>query len=121
MMASTDSSPGIAACSECSGKGKPPITEGQATAQAGVQVVNVKIENGTYVPNKITAKAGMPVQVVFTGPAKDCVGKPKFGSLNKQIDIRKTGTGTIDLGTLSAGTYTFSCGMGANEGSVIVE
>jgi hypothetical protein len=67
----------------------------------------------------ITLKAGMPTKVVFTGRTRDCVGKPKFGSLNKQTDIRKTGSGTMDLGPLRPGTYRFTCGMDVNEGSIV--
>jgi plastocyanin domain-containing protein len=121
MMGSTDANPDVPPCYQCSGKGKPPVTEGTATVQNGAQVVNIRIENGYYVPSKITVKAGMPTTAIFTGKAKDCVGKPKFGSLSKQIDIRNTGTGTIDLGSLSAGSYTFSCGMGANQGSIVAQ
>lgn len=121
MMASNDASPDIPPCYECSGKGKAPVVEGSATMHGATQVVNVSIQNGCYVPNKIAAKAGVPVRVVFTGKTKDCVGKPKFGLLNKQIDIRTTGTGAIDLGVLTAGSYEFSCGMGATGGSIIVQ
>ena len=121
MMSGANTDPSVPSCYECSGKGKPPITEGTANTEDGVQVVNVRVVNGYYSPNKITVKAGTPVKVIFTGKTKDCVGKPKFGSLGKQVDIRKTGTGTIDLGPLSAGTYTFSCGMDVNQGTITAQ
>jgi hypothetical protein len=122
MMAPTaNTDPSVPSCYQCSGKGKPPVTKGVGTVDGGTQTVNIKIESGYYAPNIITVKAAVPTKVVFTGKTKDCVGKPKFGSLNKQIDIRKTGAGTIDLGSLSPGTYKFTCGMGANEGSIIAE
>jgi plastocyanin len=119
MSASADTSPGIPACYECSGKGKPPVVGGGAAIENGAQVVSIKIENGYYSPNRISVKAGMPVKVVFTGKTKDCAGKPKFASLKKQIDIRSSGSGTIDLGALAAGTYQFTCGMGADAGMIV--
>ena len=121
MMSTKDTSPGIDPCYGCSGKGTPPVVEGKATIENGKQVVRVKIVNGYYSTNRITAQAGMPIKVVFTGKAKDCIGKPKFGSLGKQIDIRQTGRGTIDLGTLSPGNYRFTCGMGGTPGSISVQ
>jgi hypothetical protein len=121
MMGGANTDPSVPSCYECSKKRKPPVTEGTSTVENGMQVVNIKVVNGYYVPNKVIVRAGMPTKVVFSGKTKDCVGKPKFGSLNKQVDIRKTGSGTIDLGSLSAGTYTFTCGMDVNEGSIIAQ
>jgi plastocyanin len=121
MMSGVGTDPSVPSCYECSGKGKPPVTKGTATMQDGVQVVNVRVVNGYYSPNKITVTAGTPVKVTFAGKTKDCVGKPKFGSLGKQVDIRKTGTGTIDLGPLDPGTYTFSCGMDVNQGTITAQ
>lgn len=118
--ASADTSPGIPSCYECSGKGTPPVVEGKATIQNGTQVVSITVVNGYYSPNRITVTMGMPVKVVFTGKTKDCAGKPKFASLGKQIDIRSTGSGSIDLGTLASGSYRFTCGMGANAGMIVV-
>ena len=119
MSGSADTAPGIPACYECSGEGTPPVVEGRAMIENGAQVVRIKIVNGYYSPNKVSVKAGMALKVVFTGRTKDCAGKPKFASLNKQIDIRLTGSGTIDLGTLAAGTYRFTCGMGADAGTIV--
>jgi plastocyanin domain-containing protein len=94
---------------------------GKATVVDGVQIVNIAIKDGVYSPNKVTVKAGVPVTVTFAGPAKDCVGKPKFAALNKQVDIRSAGTGTMELGSLTAGVYAFTCGMGANAGSITAQ
>ena len=121
MGATADTSSDVAPCYECSGKGTPPVVVGKARVVGGTQIVSIKIVDGYYSPNKVTVKAGAPVTVVFTGKAKDCVGKPKFASLSKQVDIRSTGTGTIDLGSLTAGTYVFTCGMGVNAGSITAE
>ena len=108
-------------CAECGGLGAPKATAGEAITQNGVQMVSIAIAGGYYVPNRITAKAGVPIRVVFTGNAKGCVAKPKFTSLGKSGDVTGIGTTTIDLGALDAGTYEFSCAMGANKGTVTVQ
>jgi plastocyanin len=108
-------------CAVCGGLGEPTEALGTATMDNGTQVVSIKIVGGYYVPNKVTVKAGMPVKVVFSGFAKGCVAKPTFKSLGKATDVTATGIGTIELGALTAGTYGFTCSMGANPGSIVVQ
>ena len=108
-------------CVECSKKGMPKQVVGAATVQGTTQVINISLAGGSYVPNKITAKAGLPIQVVFAGKAKGCLGMPKFSSLNKKADFTMSGTATIDLGTLKPGVYKFTCGMGMNAGTITVQ
>jgi hypothetical protein len=108
-------------CAVCGGLGEPTEALGTATVENGTQVVSIAIVGGYYVPNKVTVKAGMPVKVVFSGSAKGCVAKPTFKSLGKATDVTASGTGTIELGTLTAGTYGWTCGMGANPGSIVVQ
>jgi plastocyanin domain-containing protein len=112
---------GVQVCAECSGKGMPAKVEGAATVVDGVQVVDVAIVNGTYAPNVITARAGMPIRVVFTGKAEKCLAKPTFKSLGKNGDVTGTGRATIDLGSLAPGVYEFTCSMGMNAGTITVE
>ena len=119
--ASATADPSVQTCGECGGKGKPKTIVGAAEVKDGVQVVSIAIQGGYYVPNTITVKAGMPVQVVFTGKAKGCVAQPKFSSLGKSGDVTATGASTVDLGTLQSGTYKFTCKMGANAGSIIAK
>lgn len=101
--------------------GAPAVEKGTATEADGVQVVNVTLKDGYYSPNEITIKAGVPAKLVFAGDAKDCSGKPKIAALNMQADFTKTGEATMDLGTLSPGTYELTCGMGSAGGSLIVQ
>jgi hypothetical protein len=89
-------------CAACGGMGDPKEAVGAATVENGTQVVTVAIVDGYYKPNKVTVKADMPVRVVFTGSAKGCVAKPKFSALSKSTDVTASGSGTIELGTLSA-------------------
>ena len=107
-------------CPMCA-KGAPVVEQGTATADNGVQVVNVTLKDGYYSPNEITITAGMPAKLVFTGEAKDCSGKPKIADLSQQVDFTKTGEATMDLGSVKAGTYKITCGMGSAGGDLIVQ
>jgi plastocyanin len=119
--ATATSSAGIQMCGECGGLGAAKETTGEAMVLSGVQTVSIAIVDGYYVPNRITAKAGVATKVVFTGSAKGCVAKPKFGSLGKSGDLTGTGSTTIDLGVLAAGSYDFTCAMGANKGTIVFQ
>ncbi len=111
----------VQVCAVCSGKGMPAKFEGTATVKSGVQVIEVALVNGTYAPNVITAQAGIPTQVVFTGKAKGCLAKPTFKSLGKSADLTATGMATIDLGSLKPGVYKFTCAMGMNAATITVQ
>lgn len=111
----------VQTCYECDTKKMPAMTEGKPVIENGVQVVNIAIEGGTYVPNTVAVKAGMPVKVVFTGKAKGCLAKPMFKDLGKKLDLTTSGAGTIDLGAVKAGTYKFTCGMGMNAGMITAQ
>lgn len=125
--ASTPATGGVAAasdvqtCLECGTKKMPAKVAGEPSVQGGIQHVSVAIVDGRYYPNTITASSSMPIQVLFAGKAKGCLAKPKFGSLNKSVDITTSGAGTIDLGTRKPGVYEFSCGMGMNKGTITVQ
>jgi hypothetical protein len=113
--------PSVQTCGTCDGKGMAKMTSGASVIKDGVQVVAIQIINGYYVPNKITAKAGMPLQETFTGKSKGCVSKPMFKSLGKKADLSTTGAASLDLGTLRPGVYKFTCAMGMNAGSITVQ
>jgi plastocyanin domain-containing protein len=119
-MASDTNSQG---CSACTTGKEPAPAEGTVETVSGNQVATVGIVDGYYTPNRFVAKSGVPVQVVFKvegKPAKACVSKPQFKSLGKSTSLTE-GTKTLDLGVLSPGTYEFTCGMGANKGTITVE
>lgn len=111
----------VQTCLECDTKKMPAMVEGKPVIENGVQVVNIAIQGGTYVPNVVAVKAGMPVKVVFTGKAKGCLAKPMFKALGKKLDLTTTGAGTIDLGAVKAGKYKFTCGMGMNAGTITAQ
>lgn len=106
-------------CGDCSDAARPETATVSATIDGDVQVVTIRLENGYYRPNAITAKAGIPIQVRFEGTAMGCVAHPTFKSLNKKADMTK-GSTTLDLGSLKAGKYDFSCAMDVNPGTLTV-
>lgn len=109
------------ACALCASKGNVPSVNGTVRVVDGVQVVEIGVKDNAYDPNTFTAKVGMPIKVVFAGEARNCLAKPTFPRLNKSVNIGDTGSGTIDLGALAAGTYELTCGMGSHGGQIIVQ
>jgi Cupredoxin-like domain len=110
-------------CTSCwVDKGAPaPAFAGQTRLEDGVQVLEVGLVGGYYRPNRFTVQAGVPVKVVFTGWAEDCLGQPEFPELGLKGDLSKTGQAVFPLGPLEPGTYTFTCAMGVNEGKITAE
>jgi hypothetical protein len=107
-------------CASCWGDGSPdPTVPGQAVMEDGVQVVKVGLVNGYYEPNEFTVEAGIPVTVVFTGRAEGCLAEPEFYELGVKGDM-SGGIATLALGPLKPGTYSFTCSMGVNEGTITV-
>jgi hypothetical protein len=110
-------------CSSCwRDKGAPTRgVLGVAQLVDGVQVLQVGLVDGYYRPNRFTVRAAVPVKVVFTGWAEDCLGHPEFPELGLKGDLSATGQAVFTLGALEQGTYTFTCAMGVNEGRITVE
>ena len=110
-------------CTSCwVDKGAPaPAVAGVTRLEDGVQLLEVDLEGGYYRPNRFTVRAGVPVKVVFTGWAEDCLGQPEFPELGLKGDLSSTGRAVFPLGVLDPGTYTFTCAMGVNEGRITVE
>lgn len=109
-------------CTSCwVDKGAPaPAFPGETKLVDGVQVLNVGLVGGYYRPNRFTVQAGVPVKVVFTGYAQDCLGQPEFPELGLKGDM-SSGQAVFPLGELEQGTYQFTCSMGVNEGEITAE
>jgi len=121
MQASSKTDPNAQKCADCAGKGMAPMVDGTIETVDGVQVIKVGVKDGYYNPNQFVAKANVPIKVVFSGNAAGCLGKPGFKELGKKVDFIESGSETIELGALEAGTYEFMCGMGMTGGKVVVE
>jgi len=110
-------------CSACTTGEEPAPATGDVETIDGAQVVTVGIVEGYYTPNQFSVKAVTPVKVVFKvegKPAKACVSKPTFKSLDKMVMVT-TGEKSLELGVLEPGSYEFSCGMGSNKGTITVQ
>jgi hypothetical protein len=108
-------------CAGCWGDGSPqPIVKGKPVEEDGVQVLTIGLVAGWYVPNRFMVQAGRPVAVVFTGRAEGCLAEPEFPELGVKGNM-SSGSVTMALGRLKPGTYTFTCSMGVNEGTITVE
>jgi hypothetical protein len=120
-VAQTSASAKAQICASCWGDGAPdPQTTGAPVVEDGVQVLKVGLVNGYYQPNHFTVQAGAPVTVIFSGNAEGCLAEPEFPELGLKGDM-SGGSATVALGPLDAGTYTFTCSMGVNEGTITVE
>jgi len=112
---------GTSAAGGCCGGGataSKPVA-GSATVSGGVQKVTIDLTTGSYSPNKITAKAGIPLELDFKGPASGCNGQVVSQDLGFQQDVSQGGT--IKVGALKPGTYKFTCSMGMYVGQIVVE
>jgi hypothetical protein len=119
--AQTSASAKAQICASCWGDGAPdPQTTGAPVVEDGVQIVNVGLVNGYYQPNNFTVQAGVPVTAIFSGNAEGCLAEPEFPELGLKGDM-SAGSATFDLGPLKPGTYSFTCSMGVNEGTITAE
>ena len=113
-------SAGSAAGGGCCGSGGSTAqVSGNTTVVGGVQKVTIDLTTGSYSPNRISAKAGIPIELDFKGPASSCNGTVVSQQLGFQQDV--SNGGTIKVRALKAGNYTWTCGMGMYTGQIVVQ
>lgn len=103
----------------CGGGGSSTPIEGSATVAGGVQKITVDMSTGSYNPNTLKLKAGVPAEVTF-GQSSGCTGQVQSQQLGFNEDL-SSGPKTVKLGALQPGTYTFACGMNMVTGKIVVE
>ena len=106
-------------CACCGGGGSNDPVAGKTTLSGGAQKVTIDLTTGSYSPNKITAKAGVPLELDFKGPASGCNGQVVSQDLGFQQDV--SNGGTIRVAALQPGTYSFSCSMNMYTAQIIVK
>ena len=111
------STPACACCSGGSGSSTP--VEGNAKVEGSVQRIAIDLSSGSYNPNVIKLKAGVPAELTF-GQGSGCLGQVMSKDLGFYEDLTG-GSKTVKLPALETGTYAFSCGMQMVFGSVVVE
>lgn len=116
-IAATDGSTPPCACSGTGGSDEP--VTGTGVVEGDVQKLTVDTSSGSYNPNTITLKAGVPAEITFT-QSSGCLAEVVFPDLGISADL--TGGDTVvKLPALEAGTYGFNCGMQMVFGTVTVE
>lgn len=115
VLGSTGSAPAGGGC--CGGGG--PAVTGTAKVEGGIQKISVDLSSGSYNPNTIKLKAGVPTEITF-GQSAGCTAQVQSSDLGFAEDLT-SGPKTVKLGALTAGTYSFACGMNMVTGQIIVE
>ncbi len=110
---------GSSSCACCGTGGSSEPIEGASTVEGDVQKLTVDTTAGSYNPNVITLKAGVPTEITFT-QSGGCLAQVVFPELGISADLT-AGDTTILLPALEAGDYTFSCGMQMVFGSITVK
>jgi hypothetical protein len=103
----------------CGGGGPQQTVAGKTTVSGGVQKVTIDLTTGSYSPNQIEAKAGVPLELDFKGPASSCNGYVQSQELGFSQDV--SNGGTINVGPLQPGTYTFACSMNMYTATIVVK
>ncbi len=103
----------------CGGGGSSTPVEGTATVAGGVQKISVDLSSGSYNPNTLKLKAGIPAEITF-GQSGGCTSAVQSQQLGFSEDL-SSGPKTVKLGALKPGTYTFACGMNMVSGKIVVE
>jgi len=85
-----------------------------------IQTLDIDASTGPgFAPAQISAKAGVPIEIDFS-QGEGCLDEVVFD----QFGIRQSlaaGPTTVKLPALEPGTYAFNCGMGHQEGSIVVQ
>ena len=88
-----------------------PKKAAEADVADGVQEARVTVRGG-YSPNRIRARAGVPLRIVFdrqeTG---DCTAKVVFPDFGATADLPAFGQASVEFTPTAAGEYGFACGM----------
>jgi len=94
-------------------------TSATVDASGKIQKATVDTSGGSFAPNQITLKAGIPAEIAF-GAAASCITEVIFTELGIKQDLT-AGPATVKLPALKPGTYAFDCPMGHQEGSLTVQ
>lgn len=103
----------------CCGGGGAPV-EGSTTVEGDVQKLTVDTSAGSFNPNIIKAKAGVPIELTFTQAPGGCLSGVMFPDFQINEDLT-SGEKTITLPALDAGEYQFFCQMQMVSGTLVVE
>jgi plastocyanin len=103
----------------CGGGAKGPAVTKTAAVQGGVQRLSVDDSKGSFDPNTIVLKAGLPAEITF-GQGSGCLAAVQSQQLGFGVDLT-SGPKTVKVAALQPGTYGFTCGMGMVSGTIVVK
>src|SRR5659263_87542 len=103
----------------CCGGGGPAV-EGSTTVEGDVQKIAVDTSAGSFNPNVIKAKAGVPIEIEFSQAPGGCLSGVLFPDFGINEDLTAAGK-TISLPALDAGEYQFYCQMQMVSAKIVVE
>jgi len=90
------------------------------TAADGVVEVPLKIVNTQYVPQSVSIPVGKKTRLVVDRQEDvACSDRLVIRQLGIDVPLKANGVTTVDLGTVAAGTYSMTCGMGMMSGSIV--
>lgn len=93
--------------------------EGDAKVTGDVQKIDVDLSSGSYQPNVITLKSGVPAEITF-GQSSGCTAQVVSSELGFSEDLTG-GPRTVTIENPEPGEYTFSCGMEMVFGKIVVQ
>lgn len=103
----------------CCGGGGAPV-EGAAVVEGDVQKIAVDTSTGSFNPNVIKVKAGVPVEIAFSKSPGGCLSGVLFPDFDISEDLT-AGPKVVKLPALEKGTYTFFCQMQMVSAQIVVE
>lgn len=103
----------------CCGGGGPAV-EGSTTVEGDVQRIAVDTSSGSFNPNVIKAKAGVPIVLDFSQSAGGCLSGVYFPDFDINEDL-SAGPKTVTLPALQPGEYQFFCQMQMVSAKIVVE
>lgn len=109
---------GGGSCGGCGGGG--PTVEGATTVEGTVQKIAVDTSQGSFNPNVIKAKAGVPIEIDFSQAPGGCLSGVNFPDFNINEDLTSGGK-TVKLPALEKGEYSFYCQMQMASAKIVVE
>jgi len=96
----------------------PAINESQLVESTqGVQQVNIDVLPQGYSPNRVTVRAGQPVEFTLTtNKVYSCATAFTFREFGINVNLKPTDKQTFNFTPTKPGKYTFSCSMGMYSG-----
>jgi plastocyanin domain-containing protein len=82
--------------------------------------VDVDTSQGSFSPNVIKAKAGVPIEINFSQAPGGCLSGVSFPDFNIDEDLT-SGPKTVTLPALEKGEYSFFCQMQMVSATIVVE